>query len=128
MLNSVTPSPPPPFTKVRPTKWQSFAGGSSLQKPAKNKGRGREKANKYSDDDLKASQEGKAFSAVILAGEKPARMMPDKAFVKIGGRTLLARQIELVRAAGAAEVFISGRDGVDYSIFGCPVLKNRLYA
>jgi len=66
------------------------------------------------------------FSAVILAGGKSSRMGQDKAFLEMDGRPLLARQIELVRAGGAAEVFISGRDGVDYSAFGCRVLKDQL--
>ncbi len=66
-----------------------------------------------------------SFSAVILAGGKSSRMGRDKAFLEIGGQTLLARQIEIVRAAGASEVFISGRAEVDYSSFGCRVLKDN---
>ena len=62
------------------------------------------------------------FSAVILAGGKSARMGRDKAFVEIGGQTLLARQLALARAAGAREVFISGRADVDYSAFDYRVL------
>lgn len=65
------------------------------------------------------------FSAVILAGGKSSRMGRDKAFLEIGRQTLLARQIEIVRAAGAVEVFISGRDGTDYSAFNCRVLKDN---
>lgn len=65
------------------------------------------------------------FSAVILAGGKSSRMGCDKAFLEIGGQTLLARQIQLVRAAGAAEVFISGRAGVDYPAFGGRVLTDH---
>src|SRR5882672_7158894 len=67
------------------------------------------------------------FSAVILAGGKSARMGCDKAFVELDGHTLLARQIQLVRAAGAMEVFISGQPGVNYSEFGCPVLTDRFH-
>ena len=66
------------------------------------------------------------FSAVILAGGKSTRMGRDKAFLEIGGRTLLARQLQLVRTAGAGEIFISGRVGVDYSSFGCRVLTDTL--
>ncbi len=65
------------------------------------------------------------FSAVILAGGKSSRMGCDKAFLKLSGQTLLARQIQLVRAAGAAAVFISGRAGVDYSASGCRVLTDN---
>ncbi len=65
------------------------------------------------------------ISAVILAGGKSSRMGRDKAWLELGGRTLLARQIELVRNAGATEVFISGRAAVDYSAFRCRVLQDR---
>lgn len=64
------------------------------------------------------------LSAVILAGGKSARMGRDKARLEIGGRPLLARQIQLVRESGAREVFISGRAGEDYSKFECPVLSD----
>ena len=65
------------------------------------------------------------FSAVILAGGKSSRMGRDKAFLEINGQPLLARQVQLVRAAGAGEVFISGRTGTDYSAFGCHVLQDE---
>jgi molybdopterin-guanine dinucleotide biosynthesis protein A len=68
------------------------------------------------------------FSAVILAGGKSSRMGRDKAFLDIGGQTLLARQIELAREAGAEEVFISGRTDTDYSAFGCRVLQDKFAA
>lgn len=55
-----------------------------------------------------------SFSAVILAGGRSSRMGRDKAFLETGGQTWLARQIEVVRAAGATEVFVSGRIGVNY--------------
>jgi molybdopterin-guanine dinucleotide biosynthesis protein A len=64
------------------------------------------------------------FSAVILAGGNSSRMGRDKAFLELSGQSLLARQIALVRQAGATEIFISGRAGVDYAAFGCPVLKD----
>jgi molybdopterin-guanine dinucleotide biosynthesis protein A len=65
------------------------------------------------------------FSAVILAGGKSSRMGRDKAFLEIGGQTLLTRQIHLVREIGAAEIFISGRTGTDYSAFSCRVLPDK---
>lgn len=65
------------------------------------------------------------FDAVILAGGKSSRMNRDKAFLNVDGRTLLARQIELVRLAGAAKIFISGRSGKDYAGFNCPVLEDK---
>jgi len=65
------------------------------------------------------------FSAVILAGGKSSRMGRDKAWLEIGGQTLLARQVELVREIGAREIYISGRAETDYSEFGCRVLLDR---
>ena len=67
------------------------------------------------------------FSAVILAGGKSSRMGRDKAFLSISGKTMLARQIETVRAAGAAEIFISGRAETNYSEFGCRVLVDKFH-
>jgi molybdopterin-guanine dinucleotide biosynthesis protein A len=67
------------------------------------------------------------FSAVILAGGQSSRMGRDKAALELAGETLLARQIKLVQAAGAAEVFISGRSGRDYTRFGCPVLADNFF-
>ncbi len=67
------------------------------------------------------------FSAVILAGGKSSRMGRDKAWLEFDGQSLLARQIACVRRAGASEVFISGRAGVDYSAFGCPVMEDEFH-
>jgi molybdenum cofactor guanylyltransferase len=65
------------------------------------------------------------FSAVILAGGKSSRMGRDKAWLEVDGRPLLARQIQLARESGAAEVFISGRADTDYAAFGCRVLWDK---
>ncbi|HKW30639.1 MAG TPA: molybdenum cofactor guanylyltransferase [Verrucomicrobiae bacterium] len=65
------------------------------------------------------------LGAVILAGGKSLRMGQDKAWLEIGGQTLLARQIKLAHECGAEEVFISGRVDKDYSQFACPVLYDR---
>jgi molybdenum cofactor guanylyltransferase len=54
------------------------------------------------------------FSAVILAGGQSHRMGRDKAWLKLEGQSLLVRQLETARAAGATELLISGRAGVDY--------------
>lgn len=66
------------------------------------------------------------FGAVILAGGQSSRMGRDKALIEVGGKTLLARQVELARAIGAAEIFISGRADTDYSALGCRVLEDEL--
>ena len=68
------------------------------------------------------------FGAVILAGGQSSRMGRDKALLEVGGKTLLARQVELARETGAAEVFISSRADTDYSAFGCRVLEDELQA
>lgn len=65
------------------------------------------------------------FSAVILAGGKSSRMGRDKAFLEIGGRTLLGRQIDTLVAAGAEDILISGRTDVDYSACGYRVLTDE---
>ncbi len=50
------------------------------------------------------------FSAVLLAGGRSTRMGRDKALLPLAdGRTLLARQLATLRAAGAAEVLVSAR-------------------
>lgn len=66
-----------------------------------------------------------SFSAVILAGGKSSRMGRDKALLELDGKALLARQIQLARNIGAAEVFISARVDADYSSFGYPLLCDR---
>lgn len=65
------------------------------------------------------------FSAVILAGGKSSRMGRDKAKLALAGETLLERQLKLVHAVGATEVFISGRAGRDCSQFGYPMLTDN---
>jgi molybdopterin-guanine dinucleotide biosynthesis protein A len=65
------------------------------------------------------------FSAVILAGGKSSRMGRDKARLEVDGEPLLARQIQLMRAIGAREIFISGRADGDYAEFGCPVVRDE---
>lgn len=65
------------------------------------------------------------FSAVILAGGKSSRMGRDKAWLEVGGQRLLDRQIALARAAGAVEVFISGRTDTDYGGFDVMVLHDQ---
>ncbi len=47
------------------------------------------------------------FSGAILAGGRSLRMGADKAGLWIDGETLLARQVRLLRAAGASEVMLN---------------------
>ena len=67
------------------------------------------------------------FSAVILAGGKSTRMGRDKAFLEVGGQTLLSRQIATAHAVGTAEIFISGRADTDYSAFVPRVLHDEFF-
>lgn len=46
----------------------------------------------------------------------------DKAWVELAGRPLLGLAVDKVRRLGVKQVFISGRPGVDYSAWTCPVL------
>lgn len=66
------------------------------------------------------------FSAVILAGGRSERMGQDKAWLALDGKPLITRQVELARALGAEDVFISGRAGTDYDLLDCRVLNDRL--
>lgn len=61
-------------------------------------------------------------SAVILAGGESKRMGQDKAWIEVGGKSLIQLAVEKVRALGIREIFLSGRAGEDYSALKCPVL------
>jgi molybdopterin-guanine dinucleotide biosynthesis protein A len=65
------------------------------------------------------------FSCVIHASGKSKCPGHDQPSVELDQQPSLARQIELVRAAGASEVFIPSRDSVDCSAFVCRVLKEE---
>jgi molybdopterin-guanine dinucleotide biosynthesis protein A len=64
------------------------------------------------------------LSALILAGGESRRMGRDKAWLEQEGTPLISRAIATVREAGVEEVFISGREGVDYSALHLPVLHD----
>lgn len=65
------------------------------------------------------------FAAVVLAGGRSTRMGRDKAFLKFNGSRLIDRQIRLVKAAGAIQVTVSGRRGIDYRVGQVPVRLDR---
>jgi molybdopterin-guanine dinucleotide biosynthesis protein A len=52
-------------------------------------------------------------------------MGTDKAFLRIGDELLIERQLRCLREAGAAQMLISGRVGVDYSRFGLTVVHDE---
>jgi len=64
------------------------------------------------------------LSAVILAGGESRRMGRDKAWLEQDGVPLISRAIATVREAGVEEVFISGRERVNYSAFHLAVLHD----
>lgn len=66
------------------------------------------------------------FSAVILAGGRSQRMGKDKAWLMVEGKPLITRQVELARALGAVEVFISARAGSEYDSLDCRIVQDRV--
>ena len=65
------------------------------------------------------------FSAAVFAGGASTRMGTDKAFLRLGNELLIERQLRCLHEAGAAEVLISGRAGVDYSRFSLNVVHDE---
>jgi molybdopterin-guanine dinucleotide biosynthesis protein A len=49
----------------------------------------------------------------------------DKAFLTVGNELLIERQLRCLREAGAEELLISGRRGVDYSGLGADVVYDQ---
>lgn len=47
------------------------------------------------------------FTGIVLAGGRSTRMGRDKASIDLGGRTLLARAVEIIRRAGGTPVVVS---------------------
>ncbi len=66
------------------------------------------------------------FSAVLLAGGRSSRMGRDKALLAHpeSGVSLIAHQVATLRAAGAAELMLSVRAGLDYAdVVGAEVVR-----
>ncbi|MBA4136020.1 MAG: hypothetical protein C0518_01735 [Opitutus sp.] len=66
------------------------------------------------------------FSGLVLAGGRSTRMGRDKAFLRVDGERLIDRQLAILRALGAREVFVSGRRGVNYRVSPVNVHLDRL--
>lgn len=64
------------------------------------------------------------FSAVILAGGQSRRMGRDKALLLFEGRSLLARQAELLNRLGPEEIFVSASARGVYESVGYPVIAD----
>lgn len=65
------------------------------------------------------------FSGAVFAGGASTRMGTDKAFLRLGDELLIERQLRCLREAGASQLLISGRAGVDYSRFGLTVVHDE---
>lgn len=67
------------------------------------------------------------LSGLVLAGGHSKRMGRDKASLKLAdGRTLLQRQVEMLRAAGAALVQISLRSGSEVKMEGANFVVDNI--
>lgn len=64
------------------------------------------------------------FSAVLLAGGKSSRMGCDKSALVVDGGPLWRRQLAVLSAAGAAEVFISGNADGPYAGTGVEIVED----
>ena len=64
------------------------------------------------------------FSAILLAGGRSTRMGRDKAALLFGGVPLWKHQLATLRAAGASELFISGRADGPFAGCGVPVIED----
>jgi molybdopterin-guanine dinucleotide biosynthesis protein A len=66
------------------------------------------------------------FSAVLLAGGRSSRMGTDKALLPVAGRPLWERQVEVLRAAGAREIFFSARPDQTWVPAGARVVRDAV--
>jgi len=64
-------------------------------------------ANVHSVENGMTKRAGK-IAGVVLAGGQSSRMGQNKALLQYEGRTLLEHMVDTLRAAGAADVFVSG--------------------
>ncbi|MCW5549944.1 MAG: molybdenum cofactor guanylyltransferase [Opitutaceae bacterium] len=67
-----------------------------------------------------------SFSAVLLAGGRSSRMGADKALLPTQGRPLWQRQVEVLRAAGAREIFFSVRPEQAWIPAGVQVVQDAV--
>ena len=68
----------------------------------------------------------KPFSLAIIAGGKSRRMGRDKAFIKLGGETLIQRVIAASADLGQAETILIANQPEDYRPFGLPIYPDIL--
>lgn len=67
-----------------------------------------------------------AFSLAIIAGGQSRRMGRDKAFVELGGKTLIEHVIERSANLGQAETLLITNRPVDYQHLGLPMHRDVL--
>lgn len=66
------------------------------------------------------------FSLAIIAGGKSRRMGRDKAFVQLGGQTLIERVIAASAKLGQTETILIANQPEDYRQFGLPIYRDIL--
>lgn len=67
-----------------------------------------------------------SFSLAIIAGGKSRRMGRDKAFIEVGGKTLVERVIAASADLGQAETMLIANQPDDYRRFGLPIHRDIL--
>lgn len=64
------------------------------------------------------------MTGAVLAGGASRRMGRDKAFIELGGRPLIARQLERLRGI-FARVLVCANDAAPFARFGAPVVPDE---
>jgi len=62
-------------------------------------------------------------AAIVLAGGESSRMAAPKAFMEVGGTTIIGREIEVLKPL-FAEVIVSANDPGPFARFGCRVVPD----
>ena len=66
------------------------------------------------------------LSLAIIAGGQSRRMGRDKAFVELGGQTLIERVIQRSAELGQAETILITNKPADYAHLGLPMFRDAL--
>ncbi|MCY3832664.1 MAG: molybdenum cofactor guanylyltransferase [Chloroflexi bacterium] len=74
----------------------------------------------------RANEASTPFSLAIIAGGQSRRMGRDKAFVDLGGKTLIEHVIERGADLGQAETILITNQPADYEQLGLPMFRDAL--
>lgn len=69
---------------------------------------------------------GVTLAGAVLAGGRSSRMGRDKAFLRVGSRSLVERQLAVVSELCPAELLLSGRPGLEYGVSGVRVVLDSI--